>query len=89
MPQRVEERWQTVFGEWVSDVTVPRLVKSLSAAGQPVTAFAVHKWIAGDRTPRHDRVAAMVQLSDGRVCANDVYEHRELVHRVCADRVRR
>ena len=79
--QREPHRWQTVFGSWVQSYGVPRLASDLSAVGQPVTTFAVHKWVAGSHSPRPDRAAAMERLSRGSITIGDIYSHRAVVQR--------
>lgn len=78
---REPSRWETHFGAWVCSVGVSNLAGMMEAAGQPVTPFAIHKWVAGERVPRHDRVVAMVELSAGQLSMADVYAQRELARR--------
>lgn len=77
--RREPQRWSTPFGSWVRSYGVPRLVRDLSAAGQPVTLFAVHKWIAGSHAPRPERASAIESLSGGVVSIREIYAHRDAV----------
>jgi len=79
---RVPARWQTPFGRWIADYTVPRLVSDLQ--GDPaisVTRWAVYAWLAG-HPPRPARAEALVRLSNGRLTLEDIYRHADQVREI-------
>lgn len=68
-------RWQTPFGQWVSDFGVSRIVSAL--APNPdlrVTHDAVYHWLGG-HAPRPARAMALVELSGGRLTLEAIYQH--------------
>jgi hypothetical protein len=81
MPPRIQRRWSTRFGRWVSTFGVRRLTRALEQGGQPVTTYAVHQWLAGRTFPRPDRIDAIVTLSDGKLTQQDIHQHRVIVRR--------
>jgi hypothetical protein len=73
--KRVPCRWETEFGQWVSDYGVPRIVAVL--ARDPdlrVTNQAVYEWLQG-HAPRPPRAMALVEMSSGRLTLEAIYEH--------------
>jgi hypothetical protein len=74
---REPARWQTHFGQWVTDTGPTRVAY---AAG--VTPWSVYKWVAGERIPRPDMALRLVELSDGAISLGDVYAHRVEMHGV-------
>jgi hypothetical protein len=68
-------RWRTPFGRWVRRVGPQRVATELSRLGQPVTHWAVFKWVSGQHMPRRDHVTALLRLSRGRLTAGDIYGH--------------
>ncbi len=73
--KRVPSRWQTDFGRWIADVGVPSIVASL--AHDPdlrVTNQAVYEWLQG-HTPRPARAMALVEMSQGRLTLETIYQH--------------
>ena len=72
---RVPSRWDTEFGRWVADFGVPRIVAVL---GQDpdlrVTKHAVYHWLKG-YAPRPDRALALVEMSQGRLTLESIYQH--------------
>lgn len=75
----IARRWHTPLGSFVRGYGVERLTRALAAAGQPVTPFAVYKWLGGTHVPRVDRAVAITQLSEGRVTLADIYRQRAVV----------
>ncbi len=73
--KRDPNRWQTQFGRWVADFGVPRIVAVL---GQDpdlrVTKHAVYHWLKG-YAPRPDRALALVEMSQGRLTLEAIYQH--------------
>ena len=73
--KRDPDRWQTEFGRWVADFGVPRIVAVL---GQDpdlrVTKHAVYHWLKG-YAPRPDRALALVEMSQGRLTLDAIYQH--------------
>lgn len=73
--KRDPDRWQTEFGRWVADFGVPRIVAVL---GQDpdlrVTKHAVYHWLKG-YAPRPDRALALVEMSQGRLTLESIYQH--------------
>lgn len=68
-------RWQTTFGQWVSDFGVTRIVAALSDDPDlRVTRRAVYEWLRG-HPPRPARAMALVELSGGRLTLEAIYEH--------------
>jgi len=73
--KRVPYRWQTEFGQWVSDFGVPRIVAAL--ARDPdlrVTNQTVYEWLQG-HAPRPTRAMALVEMSGGRLTLEAIYDH--------------
>ncbi len=80
--RRVPSRWDTEFGRWVSDVGVPRIVAAL--ANDPdlrITNQSVYEWLQG-HAPHPTRALALVEMSDGRLTLNAIYEHGREVRQV-------
>jgi len=74
--RRVPSRWDTEFGRWVGDVGVPRIVAAL--AHDPdlrVTNQAVYEWLQG-HAPHPTRALALVEMSQGRLTLDAIYQHR-------------
>jgi hypothetical protein len=72
---REPARWQTHFGQWVTDTSPTRVAH---AAG--VTPSTVYKWVAGERVPRPEMALRLVELSHGSISLVDVYAHHAQVH---------
>jgi hypothetical protein len=73
--KRAPDRWQTDFGRWVADFGVPRIVAGL--ADDPdlrVTNQAVYEWLQG-HTPRPARAMALVEMSQGRLTLEAIFQH--------------
>jgi hypothetical protein len=73
--KRDPNRWQTDFGRWVADFGVPRIVAGL--AHDPdlrVTNQAVYEWLQG-HAPQPARAMALVELSQGRLTLEAIYQH--------------
>ena len=83
--RRDPSRWQTTFGQWVSDFGVSRIVSAL--AHDPdlrVTNQAVYEWLRG-YAPRPARAMALVELSGGRLTLEAIYDHARKVRRPPGD----
>lgn len=77
--KRAPDRWQTDFGRWVADFGVPRIVAAL--AHDPnlrVTNQAVYEWLQG-HAPHPARAMALVEMSQGRLTLEAIYEHSRQV----------
>ena len=77
--KRAPDRWQTEFGRWVADFGVPRIVAAL--AHDPdlrVTNQAVYEWLQG-HAPHPARAMALVEISQGRLTLEAIYEHSQQV----------
>lgn len=74
--RRREARWETPFGRWIDSYGVDRLVAALSALGEPISDRAVYSWIAGDHVPRPPLALKLVQLGQGRISLQEIYDHR-------------
>jgi hypothetical protein len=73
--KRVPYRWETQFGRWVSDFSVPRIVARLACDPDlRVTNQAVYEWLQG-HAPRPTRAMALVEMSGGRLTLEAIYEH--------------
>jgi hypothetical protein len=73
--KRVPCRWQTEFGQWVSDFGVPRIVAALGRDPDlRVTNQAVYEWLQG-HAPRPTRAMALVEMSRGRLTLDAIYDH--------------
>lgn len=73
--KRTPDRWKTDFGRWVADFGVPSIVAGL--AHDPdlrVTNQAVYEWLQG-HTPRPARAMALVEMSNGRLTLETIYQH--------------
>lgn len=73
---RSPARWQTDFGQWVSDFGVSRIVDAL--AHDPdlrVTSRAVYQWLRG-HSPHPTRAMALVEISGGNLSLESIYRHR-------------
>lgn len=86
---RKRARWETAFGSFVEDFTVPRLCLELEAHGAPVTASSVFKWVSGECSPRPSHACVIVAVSGGRVSFEDLYRQRSEVQRGSAADQRR
>ena len=79
--RRTPARWETEFGRWVSDFGVSRIVSAL--ARDPdlrVTNRAVYEWLQG-HPPHPSRAMALVQISEGRLTLETIYEHGRQIRR--------
>ena len=73
--KRDPDRWQTEFGRWVADFGVPRIVAVLGQdPNLRVTKHAVYHWLKG-YAPRPDRALALVEMSQGRLTLDAIYQH--------------
>ena len=73
--KRDPNRWQTEFGRWVADFGVPRIVTVLGQdPNLRVTKHAVYHWLKG-YAPRPDRALALVEMSQGRLTLEAIYQH--------------
>lgn len=73
--RRAPRRWQTQFGQWISDVGVSRIVATL--APDPdlrITNQTVYEWLQG-HPPHPSRAIALVAMSDGRLTLDAIYQH--------------
>ena len=73
--RRVPSRWETEFGQWISDFGVSRIVSAL--ARDPdlrITNQTVYEWLQG-HAPRPARAVALVELSGGRLTLDAIYQH--------------
>lgn len=75
----IARRWRTPLGSFIGEYGVSRLTRALAAAGQPVTPFAVYKWLGGRHVPRLDRAVEISRISEGRVSLADIYRQRDVV----------
>lgn len=83
--KRTPDRWQTEFGRWVADFGVPRIVAGL--AHDPdlrVTKHAVYHWLKGF-SPRPDRAMALVEMSQGRLTLDAIYQHSRQIRQADGD----
>jgi hypothetical protein len=79
--RRAPWHWETEFGRWVRDFGVPRIVSAL--ARDPdlrVTSDAVYHWLRGVE-PRPARARALVELSQGRLTLEAIYDHAREIRR--------
>ena len=73
--KRDPNRWQTEFGRWVAEFGVPRIVAVLGQdPNLRVTKHAVYHWLKG-YAPRPDRALALVEMSQGRLTLEAIYQH--------------
>ncbi len=73
--KRDPDRWQTDFGRWVAEFGVPRIVAVLGQdPNLRVTKHAVYHWLKG-YAPRPDRALALVEMSQGRLTLDAIYQH--------------
>ncbi len=73
--KRDPNRWQTDFGRWVAEFGVPRIVAVLGQdPNLRVTKHAVYHWLKG-YAPRPDRALALVEMSQGRLTLEAIYQH--------------
>lgn len=73
--KRAPDRWQTEFGRWVADFGVPQIVAGLAEdPNLRVTNHAVYHWLKG-YAPRPDRALALVEMSQGRLTLEAIYQH--------------
>lgn len=72
---REPARWQTHFGQWVTDIGPTRV-----AIETRVTPSTVYKWVAGERLPRPELALRLVEISHGSISLADVYAHRVQMH---------
>ncbi len=79
--KRDPDRWQTEFGRWVADFGVSRIVAGL--AHDPnlrVSNQAVYEWLQG-HAPHPARAMALVEMSQGRLTLEAIYQHGRQVRR--------
>ncbi len=73
--KRAPNRWQTEFGRWVADFGVSRIVAGLGRdPGLRVTNQAVYEWLQG-HAPHPARAMALVEMSQGRLTLDSIYQH--------------
>lgn len=84
MPPRVQRRWSTRFGRFVSRYGVAELARALEMRGEPTTPSAVYAWLSGLGTPRLSKVIALSAISRGKVTLSVVAEHVACVKNPCA-----
>lgn len=73
--RRMPSRWDTEFGRWVSDFGISRIVSMLERDPDlRITHQTVYKWLQG-HAPHPRRALALVEMSDGRLTLNAIYEH--------------
>ncbi len=73
--KRDPNRWQTDFGRWVADFGVPRIVAGLARdPALRVTNQTVYEWLQG-HTPQPARAMALVEMSQGRLTLEAIYQH--------------
>ncbi len=78
--QRAPARWSTTFGRVVGDFGVSRLAQAMSERlSYAITNTSVYDWVAGRRFPRPIHVEAIVQVTGGRITADDIYRHHREV----------
>ncbi len=73
--KRAPDRWQTEFGRWVADFGVLHIVAAL--AHDPalrITNQTVYEWLQG-HAPRPARALALVEMSNGRLTLDAIYQH--------------
>jgi hypothetical protein len=83
--KRDPDRWQTEFGRWVADFGVPRIVAGL--AHDPVlriTNQTVYEWLQG-HAPQPARAMALVEMSQGRLTLDAIYQHSRQVRQADGD----
>ena len=83
--KRAPNRWQTEFGRWVADFGVPRIVAGL--AHDPalrVTNQTVYEWLQG-HAPQPARAMALVEMSQGRLTLESIYQHGRQMRRSADD----
>lgn len=79
--KRDPDRWQTEFGRWVADFGVPRIVAVLGQdPNLRVTKHAVYHWLKG-YAPRPDRALALVEMSQGHLTLDAIYQHGRQMRR--------
>jgi DNA-binding transcriptional regulator YdaS (Cro superfamily) len=74
MRPRMQPRWRTRFGSWVSAYTVTRLASELS-----ITKPSVYDWLSARCVPDPSHALKITQISAGAVSLEDVYAHRAQV----------
>ena len=77
--KRDPDRWQTEFGRWVADFGVPHIVAGL--AHDPnlrITNQTVYEWLQG-HAPQPARAMALVEMSQGRLTLEAIYQHSRKV----------
>jgi len=80
--KRSPTRWQTKFGRWVAEFTVPAIVENL--AHDPdlrITNQAVYEWLQG-HAPQPARAIALVKMSRGRLTLEDIYHHPKQIRQL-------
>ena len=73
--KRDPDRWQSDFGRWVAEFGVPRIVAGL--AHDPalrITNQTVYEWLQG-HAPQPARAMALVEMSQGRLTLDAIYQH--------------
>lgn len=78
-PGDVDQRWTTVFGAWIRDYGVDKLVATMRSQGHSVTESGVYFWTRGKAVPRIDKAEAMIAISGGALTLAHIYEHRHLI----------
>lgn len=79
----------TKFEKWARGFGVTKLAAALRALGPDAeaTPSAIYQWLYAETEPRSAKAIAMVKLSRGKICLDDIYRHIELTRARRAKRV--
>lgn len=77
--QSIDKRWTTVFGLWVKNFGVQKLVDELGVRGYPVTSSCIYLWVAGATTPKIDKAREIVKISGGDLTLEDVFKRDQTI----------
>jgi hypothetical protein len=80
MGRRAPGRWQTPFGQWVSDYGVNRIRAELG-----ITPNAVYAWVSGRAAPRIEIAERLTRMSEGKLTLEHIYHHQPRMERLGAD----
>lgn len=75
--RRREARWETKFGCWIDAYGVSRLVQGLHDLGEPISQVNLYQWLAGSSVPRPRIALKLVQLGQGQITLQQIYDHRQ------------
>ena len=81
MPPRIQCRWGTQFGSFISSYGVGELADALRQQGAPTTTSAIYSWVSGLGMPRPERIVALQYISGGLVTFQTIVEHTAAVRR--------